>query len=143
MVLNTISLGYHELKNFLQEANRRRRLFQFRDRDWINKKLLEACLSFAKNGQRIVNKMVISRLHVALSELGIVKRRFNILLDGEINALEMQMQYKAHGVFTWAPRVKKWLETESYKFWLGIPQNPLTHEYLPSVDMVGRHSGGQ
>lgn len=143
MVYDTFGLGYDELKTVLQEVNRRRRLFQFRGTDCIHKKLLEACLVFAKNGLRIVNKVVIRRLCVAFRELRIAKRHFSIFLEGEMKTLEMQVQYRARGVFKWAPKLETWLQIESYKFWLGTIQHSLTNESCPAFEMVDRHSGAQ
>ncbi|MEM3627356.1 MAG: hypothetical protein QXZ25_04950 [Candidatus Bathyarchaeia archaeon] len=88
----------------------------------IHKRLLDACVSFTKNGLRIVDNVVLSRIRIALRELGIINRRVRIIMEGEIKALEMQIQYKKRNVFSWAPKLKEWLNQRSYKIWLGILQ---------------------
>jgi hypothetical protein len=122
---NAISVGYDELRSVLREVSRRRRRRHFADNGWIHRRFLEACVDFARNGFIIVDKMVISRLCVAFRELRIVKGRLSILFDGEIKALEMQVQYRARGVFVWTPRLEIWLKVKSYKFWLGTMQRSL------------------
>ena len=138
MVHNNISLGYEELKSILYSVNRRRRRWRLADAGWIHKKLLEACVGFAKNGFRIVDKMIISRLCVAFKELRIANRRLSILLEGEIKATEMQIQYRARGVFRWASKLSTWLDIEGYKFWLGTIQSSLENYACPAVG-VGSH----
>jgi len=133
MVYN-LSLGYDELKSVLREVNRRGRRLHFAVDSWLDKKLLEACVDFARSGFRIVNKLVINRLGLALRGLHVAKRRLRILLDGEIKASEMQVQYRAHGVFKWAPRLEGWLDTKAYKLWLGTVQHSLEDCACPIVD---------
>lgn len=143
MVYNVIGLGYDELKSVLRDVSKRRRRYYFAGKGWIHRKLLEACVTFAKNGFRIVDEMVISRLCVALRELGIVKRGLSILLDGQIKALEMLVQYKARGVFKWAPRLETWLKLEGYRFWLGTIQHSLSKGTCLGLEIVGHQSDGQ
>jgi hypothetical protein len=131
VVYNTIGLGYDELKSALREVSKRRGRRHYAGDGWIHRKLLEACVDFAKNGFRIVDRMVIGRLCIALRELRIAKRRFTVLLDGEIKASEMQVQYRTRGVFKWAPRLETWLKIESYKYWLGTIQHALTSGTCP------------
>jgi hypothetical protein len=117
---NSFGLGYFELKNILREVYRKRKR-----RLWcksIHKRLLEACVSFTKNGRKIVNDVVLSRIRVALRELGIINRRVRILMEGEVRALEMQVQYQKRNAFNWVPQLKEWLRQRSYKIWLGILQ---------------------
>lgn len=142
MVYDAISLGYDELRSALREVIRHRRRWQFAGDGWIHRKLLEACVSFAKNGFRIVDKMVISRLCVAFRELRIAKGRLSILLDGETKALEMQVQYRTRGVFVWTPRLETWLKVESYKFWLGTMQRSLENCACPMVEVGSRRLRG-
>jgi hypothetical protein len=142
VVHNAISVGYDELKSVLREVSRRRRRRHFADNGWIHRKLLEACVDFAKNGFRIVDKMVIGRLCVAFRELRIVKGRLSILLDGQIKALEMLVQYKARGVFKWAPRLETWLKMEGYKFWLGTMQRSLENNASPIGEVGSRQLCG-
>jgi hypothetical protein len=143
VVYNVIGLGYDELKSVLRDVSKRRRRYYFAGKGWIHRKLLEACVTFAKNGFRIVDEMVISRLCVALRELGIVKRGLSILLDGQIKALEMLVQYKARGVFKWAPRLETWLKLEGYRFWLGTIQHSLSNGICLGLEIVGHQSDGQ
>jgi hypothetical protein len=142
VVYNVIGLGYDELRSALREVSKRGRRWRYAGDRGIHMRLLEACVGFAENGFRIVDRMVISRLHVAFRELRIAKRRFNILLDGEIKALEMQVQYRKSGVFDWAPRLEAWLKIEDYKFWLGTIQHSLASEAGPVFEIVGHHSDG-
>lgn len=142
MVYNVIGLGYDELKSALREVSKRGRRWRYAGSRGIHMRLLEACVGFAENGFRIVDKMVISRLHVAFRELRIAKRRFNILMDGEIKALEMLVQYRKGGVFDWAPRLEAWLKIEDYKFWLGTLQRSLAGEACPIFEIVGHQSDG-
>ena len=143
MVYNVIGLGYDELKSVLRDVSKRRRRSHFEGKGWIHRKLLEACVAFAKNGFRIVDEMVIGRLCVALRELRIAKRGLSILLDGEAKALEMQVQYRARGVFKWAPRLETWLRIESYWFWLGTIQHSLLRGTCLGFGIVGHQSDGQ
>jgi hypothetical protein len=143
MVYNIIGLGYDELKSVLRDVSKRRRRSYFAGKGWIHRKLLEACVAFAKNGFRIVDEMVISRLCVAFRELRIAKRGLSILLDGEIKALEMLVQYRARGVFKWAPRLETWLRIESYRFWLGTIQHSLSRGTCLGFEIVGHQSDGQ
>jgi hypothetical protein len=142
VVYNAISLGYDELKSALREVSRRRSRRHFGRNGWIHRKLLEACVFFTRNGFRIVNKMVISRLCVAFRALRIAKGRVSILLDGEIRALEMQVQYRTRGVFKWAPRLETWLKMEGYKFWLGTIQRSLEDSACPIVEVGSRRLRG-
>jgi hypothetical protein len=139
---STVGLGYDELKSVLREVSRRRGRWHFGGDGWIHKKLLEACVGFAKNGFRIVDKRVISRLCVAFRELRVATRRLSIFLDGEIKALEMQIQYSTRGVFVWAPRLEAWLKVESYKFWLGTIQHSLENCACPIVEVGSRRLRG-
>ena len=141
MVYN-ISLGYDELKSVLREVNRRGRRLHFARDSWIDKKLLEACVDFARSGFRIVNKLVINRLGLALRGLHIAKRRLRILLDGEITALEMQIQYRANGVFKWIPQLEGWLKTEAYKFWLGTIHHSLEDCACPIIEVGSYQPSG-
>jgi len=134
MAYSMIGLGYDELKSVLREVNGQRKRWHFTRDCWIHKKLLEACVYFARKGFRIVNKLVISRLCIAIRGLRIAKRRLRTLLDGEIKALEMQVQYRERGVFKWAPRLEGWLKTEDYKLWLGTIQQSLEDCACPMVD---------
>lgn len=143
MVYSAVSLGYDELKAVLRKVSKRRRRWHCAGDGWIHRKLLEACVCFAKNGFRIVDKRVISRLCVAFRELRIGKGRLSILLDGETKALEMQVQYRTRGVFKWAPRLETWLNLEGYKFWLGTIQHSLANGVCPVSEVVGRQSGKQ
>lgn len=136
MAYSNISLGYDDLKSILREVDRHRSR-HFTGHGWIHRKLLEACVSFARNGFRIVDKLVISRLCVAFKELRIVKRRLSILLNGELKASEMQVQYRTRGVFKWAPRLQAWLKIEGYKFWLGTIQHSLSDHACPEFEIMG------
>lgn len=133
MVYSSLSLGYAELRSALRETYRSRRRWYWRNR--IHKGLLEACVHFTRNGLRIVNKMVIARLHVALKELGIINRRLSFFLDGEAKAMEMKVKYNECGVFRWAPRLKQWLDSDAYKFWLGTIQRSLENFAYPLVEV--------
>lgn len=137
MVYSTISVGYDELKSVLREVYTHRRRWYFAGKGWIHRKLLEACVDFARNGFRIVDKMVISRLCVAFRELRIAAGRLSILFAGEIKASEMQVQYRTRGVFKWAPRLETWLKIESYKFWLGTIEHSLASDACPAFEIVG------
>jgi len=143
VVYNGFSLGYDELKGVLREVSKRTRRRHYAGDGWIHRKLLEACVGFAKNGFRIVDKRVISRLCVAFRELRVAKGRLSILLDGEVKALEMQVQYRTRGVFEWAPRLETWLNTVGYKFWLGTIQHSYASGACPVFEVVGRQSDKQ
>lgn len=119
-MLKRSGLGYAELRNALRQAYRNSRKWR-RCRD-IHRRLLEACVQFAKNGSRIINEMVLARLHVALRELRITNLRTRIIVEGEIKASEMQTQLMKQNVFNWVPQLRKWLKDEGYRFWLGTMQ---------------------
>jgi hypothetical protein len=136
VVYGNISLGYDDLKSILLEV-RRHRSRHFSGNDWIHKKLLEACVDFAKHGLKIVDNLVINRLCVAFRALRITRRRLRILLDGEAKALEMQVQYRTRGVFKWAPLLQTWLKTENYRFWLGTIQGSLSNHACPEFQIMG------
>lgn len=86
--------------------------------------------------------MVIARVGVAFKELRIGNRRLSFFLDGEAKALEMLVKYNEHGVFRWAPRLKQWLESEAYKFWLGTIQRSLENCGCPVVEVGSRRLRG-
>jgi hypothetical protein len=143
MMQNRVSIGHNELRSVFHEIYKRSRKWQQSPNNWIHKKLLEACMCYTKNGFRITNATVLARISVAFKELRIKNRRINILLDGEIKALEMQVQYRTRGVFKWASKLETWLETESYKFWLGTIQYSLSRGTCLKFEIVGHQSDGQ
>lgn len=120
MTYNAFGLGHAELRNALREAHRKWRVWRWANR--VHKGLLEICVRFTRDGARIVDATVISRLRVAFRALRITNRRVRILMDGEIKALEMLTQYEERGVFKWVPQLKVWLRDPAYKFWLGTVQ---------------------
>lgn len=143
MAYNVISLGYDELKSVLREVNTRRRRWRLAGDDRIHRGLVEACVGFAKMGFRIVDKMVISRLCVAFRELRVAKRGLRILLEGEVKAAEMQIQYRTRGVFKWAPKLETWLKIRGYKLWLGTIQYSLASNACPCFENGGHQPSVQ
>lgn len=118
MMNKPLGIGYMELRVVLREVYRRRRLSVGKI---IHQRLLEACLDFTAKGLRIVNAKVISRLRFALKELA-VKRRLSIVLEGETRAAEMHTKCLRYGIYRWAPRLRDWLASQTYVFWLGTVQ---------------------
>jgi hypothetical protein len=118
MMYKPLSIGYMELKVVLREVYRRRCLSVGKI---IHQRLLEACLDFTAKGLRIVDAKVISQLHIAVKELA-VKRRLSIVLEGEAKAEEIHTECLKYGIYRWAPRLRDWLASQTYVFWLGTIQ---------------------
>jgi hypothetical protein len=76
----------YELRTAFREMRRRSRHWHYSHRNWIHRKLLEACMDYANKGFRIANAIIIARLRVALKELRVKNRRLSIFLDRETSA---------------------------------------------------------
>lgn len=131
-------ISYLELRNALRTLARNRRS-RYRSVN-IHQKLLEACVRFAKYSGRIFSVVVITRLRVALRELKIISPRVRILSDGEIKALEMQVQYRQRGIFKWVPQLEGWLMNQAYRFWLGTLQMCLIDDSNPMLGSFSQDS---
>lgn len=127
-------LGCVELRSALGNAQR---VLRKQCQVNIHRSLLNACVEFMGKGYRIASAVVLSRLRVALKELGIVSRPLQIRTQGEIRALEMLVRFRIRGIFGWAPKLEMWLRDPRYIFWLGMTQSSPEREYTLAADRSG------
>lgn len=119
------SVRYDELWNARCRAYRNGRWRFLGNED---KGLLNSAIAYLRRGCKIVNTTVIARLRVVRKKIEAVNK-LRVLLDGEIKAMEMDIQCARNGVFKWVPRLKTWLRDMDYKLWLGTIQLSLEEFY--------------
>jgi len=87
--------------------------------DGVQRGFYRACMAYARLREAIVNPKLVGLLGELISRLGST-HRIRALKSAIEEVDRVAPIYFKAGVFSWAPRLYRWLNEEPYLLWLGL-----------------------